>query len=129
MIIIAPGKYLTRDGKTADIFRVDQTTAVGRVPEYDTEAHIWDVHTGDAIGHSLLNSLVSKQHNLPEMAQQIVKTLGTLDLPTQRLQVLNIVDQQICPVCGADIEPGLKCSCKAQKTAVQHGKSGRKRVH
>lgn len=126
MIIDAAGKYLTRDGKTAEIFRVDQTTAVGRVPD-DPEAHIWDVRTGDAIGHALTNSLVRKQHNLPALAQQIIKMLIALDgNPIQRVQVLNIVSQQICPDCGETIEPGLKCRCKMTK---ERGKTGRKAVH
>lgn len=57
MRIDFPGKYLARDDKIVDIFRVDQTTVVGRHPD-DTQAMIWDAYTGEAIGHDLRHSLV-----------------------------------------------------------------------
>ena len=57
MRIDFPGKYLARDDKIVDIFRVDRTTVVGRHPD-DTQAMIWDAYTGEAIGHDLRHSLV-----------------------------------------------------------------------
>lgn len=57
MRIDFPGKYLARDDKIVDIFRVDRTTAVGRHPD-DPQAMVWDAYTGEAIGHDLRHSLV-----------------------------------------------------------------------
>jgi hypothetical protein len=127
MLIDSAGKYLTREGKVADIVRVDRTTAVGRMPD-SNEALVWDINTGEALGHPLVNSLVGKQRNLPAVAQQVVKILRDLDTNQQRLQVANIFRQQVCLECGNVPEPGLPCPCKtpAQKPS---GKRARKTVH
>jgi hypothetical protein len=126
MLIDTAGKYTTRNGKTADIFRVDRTTAVGRVPDIG-EALVWDVSTGDAIGHDLGNSVISKYRNLPAIALAIQQMLSDLSSDAQRLQVLSIVKQQICDNCGAIIEPGRTCRCMSP--VVQRGTKGKKKVH
>lgn len=127
MLIDSAGKYLTREGKIADIVRVDRTTAVGRMPD-SNEALVWDINTGEALGHPLANSLVGKHRNLPVVAQQIIKILLALDSNQQRLQVASIFRQQICLECGDVPEPGMPCQCKAgpQKSS---GKRARKTVH
>jgi hypothetical protein len=70
MRIDLPGKYLARDDRIVDIFRVDRTTAVGRHPD-DTQAMVWDVYTGEAIGHDLQHSLVKL---LPPQPPEVTKS-------------------------------------------------------
>jgi len=69
MRIECPGKYLARDDKIVNIFRVDRTTAIGRHPD-DTQAMVWDVYTGEAIGHDLQHSLVKM---LPPQSPEVPK--------------------------------------------------------
>ena len=90
MLIDTPGKYLTRAGEVVDIVRVDRTTAVGRLSGVP-EALVWDINTGDALGHPLENSLVGKHRNLPAVALQVAQVLGSLDSKPgvkQRLEAL-----------------------------------------
>jgi hypothetical protein len=124
MLIDNPGKYTTKSGIIADIFRVDRTTAIGRLPDV-SEVLVWDDHTGEAMGHPLENSLVGKHRNLPAVAMQMTQILGDLDTNQQRLQVINIFRQQVCLDCGNVPEPGLPCPCQAKRS----GKKGTKRVN
>lgn len=128
MLIDTPGKYLTRGGKTVDIVRLDRTTAIGRLPD-ERDPLVWDIQDGGAIGHALENSIVGKSRNLPATAVQITQILGALDSNQQRLQVLNILRQQVCLDCGSISVPGLKCECQSPKAPIQRGKSRKKTVH
>lgn len=69
MRIDFPGEYLARDDKVVKIVRVDRTTAVGRHPD-DTQAMVWDVYTGEAIGHDMQHSLVKPMPPKPQAAQK-----------------------------------------------------------
>jgi len=128
MLIDNPGKYTTRSGAVADIFRVDRTTAIGRLPDV-SEALVWDIHTGDALGHPLTNSLVGKHRNLPAVALQIAQILGSLDTNQQRLQVVNMLKSQVCLDCGNTPEPGLPCPCQAPKQTKRRSKTKPETVH
>jgi hypothetical protein len=127
-LIDTQGKYLTRAGEVVDIVRVDRTTAVGRLAGVP-EALVWDINTGDALGHSLENSLVGKHRNLPAVALQVAQLLGSLDSNQQRLQVINILHLQVCLDCGSVLEPGVQCPCKTPKTANRRSKAKPKTVH
>jgi len=111
MKIEKPGKYMTRDGKSVTIVRVDGTTSVGRI-EDDPEPLVWDNQNGEAIGHSLDNSLADKKENLPSIAFSISQTLSDLGSDKERLQVINMVGNNICIDCGKILEPGLRCRCQ-----------------
>ena len=128
MLIDIPGKYTTREGKTVSIVRIDRTTAIGRFDD-NPEPLVWELQTGDAIGHSLGNSITGRQRNLPMIANQITQILGGMDDNFQRQTVLNIVRQQICFDCGSVSGAGRKCACQQPKQTNPRGKPKQKTVH